>query len=199
MLIEWWPSFRLELECVMGLAPLLFVPLQVRHAPFLLCTDASSHGVGATIAQFDSPERPPPSFFLDESRWSVVLSARWRWKGDHINELECRGLLMALRWLRFSSGLPLPPGCNVRVFVDSLVVEGAVSKGRSSAFPLLKILRRITATLFTSDLRLELDWVSTHENPADKPSRLFSRAPPDAIRSHPANLGEIPGCNGWFQ
>ena len=75
---------------------------------------------------------------------------------------------------------------NVRLFVDSKVVEGAVSKGRSSSFPLLKILRRLTATLFTSDLRLELDWVPTKENPADEPSRFFQRPAADEKEREPS-------------
>ncbi len=185
-----WPSLRSELFTLIGLAPLLFVYTHHCTFPRIFCTDASSKGVGVVEAVFPSPSPPPRDFFQNSANWRVVLQQPWQWAA-HINELELRGVFMALRSLLLSpltcpscalSSSPLPPcAClRLRIFVDSAVVEGVLRKGRSSAWPLAKIARRITALLLTSGLRLNVDWISTDINPADGPSRNFE--PPGAYR-----------------
>ena len=180
--VSWWPSVRAELTTVMGLAPLLFVRLHVRHVPHLLCTDASLLGVGAVCSEFTLPPiaNPLSGGFCDAYSWSVIISRPWSFSGAHINELEARGLLLALRWLLYSGVISVLSCSTIRVFCDSTVVVGAVKKGRSSSFALLRILRRITAHLLLLGLRLDVSWVPTADNPADEPSRVFPGSVPAA-------------------
>lgn len=166
--VSLWPSVCVELRWIMHLAPLLFVHLSAQYPPLLLATDASSYGVGVCAAAHASPY-VPISLFLHEKRWKVVVQRPWRWPA-HINELEMRGVAFALEW--YLTHHPGPAASDtLRIFVDSMVVEGAIAKGRSSSWHLLKVLRRITAHLLVSGLRLEVPWISTHIMPADGPSR----------------------------
>ena len=189
--VSWWPSVRSELITVMGLAPLLFVRLHVRHVPHLLCTDASMLGVGAVCSEFTLP--PIESLLsggsCDAYSWSVIISRPWSFSGAHINELEARGLLLALRWVLFSGVISVSSCSTLRVFCDSTVVVGAVKKGRSSSFVLLRILRRITAHLLLLGLRLDVSWVPTDDNPADEPSRVFQESVPFASLCASDDLG----------
>ncbi len=62
-------------------------------------------------------------------------------------------------------------GSNIKILTDSQVVRGAVSKGRSSSFALLHLLKRLTASLLALDVTLSLQWIPTDINPADAASR----------------------------
>ena len=55
------------------------------------------------------------------------------------------------------------------VLVDSRVVLGAVSKGRSSSRKINFLLRKLVFWYLAYDLALELVWVPTWANPADAP------------------------------
>ena len=57
------------------------------------------------------------------------------------------------------------------VLVDSRVVLGAVSKGRSSSRKVNFLLRKLWFWCLAHDVALELEWVPTWANPADAPSR----------------------------
>ena len=52
-------------------------------------------------------------------------------------------------------------------------------------------MRRLTATLFTSDLRLELDYVASEEKPAGEPSSVFGRPVVDEIIHLFRGLGPV--------
>jgi hypothetical protein len=62
---------------------------------------------------------------------------------------------------------------RVALLTDSMVVAGAVTKGRSSSPDLLRRLRSLAALQLASGLRLFLRWIPSASNPADGPSRFF--------------------------
>ena len=89
---------------------------------------------------------------------------------------------MATRWL---SRKPKNHHSRAVVLVDSKVVLGAATKGRSSAGALRSVLRSLAATLLASDVLLRLVYIPTESNPADAPSRGVRkrRHPPPWRRS----------------
>ena len=94
-------------------------------------------------------------------------TAAWRWKGSsHINLLEAAtlGRLMKLEAVN-------DPNKRFSVAVDSNVSISAICKGRSSAFSLRPILRRIGALQIAGCLYPALHFAPTRLNPADPPSR----------------------------
>ena len=103
----------------------------------------------------------------------VALSSPWRihssWtfkKQSHINILEEASIL---RLVNFLSRCRKP--IRAVALVDSFVVRGATSKGRSSSRALSAILRRVGATSVAAAVYLTLPYVPTRWNPADDPTR----------------------------
>lgn len=85
----------------------------------------------------------------------VALSSSWKvhssWtfkKQSHINILE-----------------------EASILVDSFVVRGVTSKGRSSSRALSAILRRVGATAVAAAIYLTLPFVPARWNPSDDPTR----------------------------
>ena len=121
-------------------------------------------------------QRPPtPSddclTWLSSSKWSTIISSRWK-RPEHINSLELRAVLTAVRWsLSHSSAR----GKKLLILCDSLVTIGCVNKGRSSSFRLLAPLRAIAAAVLASGSRVYLNWIPTHHNPSDHASRPQQR------------------------
>ena len=201
-----WLSVRGELRIMAGLAPLLFTSLDVTYARELMATDASSLAAGVTVSRLPKTvvrdiaqsavrtgvPRLCPSLLpsLIASRWLTLVSFRWR-HPEHINILELRALVLAVRW--FLSLSLDHSSLRLVVLVDSTVVCGAVNKGRSSSYALLCVLRQLSALLLASGLTLEVLWIPTDANPADAPSRLFlaveKSAPPPA-RSPASSHGQ---------
>lgn len=104
--------------------------------------------------------------------WRTVCS--WLWKGskEHINALEMRAVLCALRWRIIKSG-----ACNQRPvhMIDSLVCVHSLTRGRTSSRKLRRTLARINALLLLSKNVGVWAYVHTSENPADAPSRVLRR------------------------
>jgi hypothetical protein len=194
-----WPSVIRELQVMSALAPLLFSTTSAEWFQKVVAVDASLAGQGVVAVRprplrdggpdlndvmGDPPHEfsPPPSPALDAILsdagpygsgygWSTIVSSRWR-RGEHINVLELRSLLTAVKWvLSHRAG-----GIQQRLLVlsDSAVVVGAVRKGRSSSQLLLRRLRQLSALLLASGLRLRIVWVPSELNPADGASRLVS-------------------------
>ena len=65
---------------------------------------------------------------------------------------------------------------RVVVLVDSALVKGAGSKGRSSSKALNRLLTKVCGVCLRSDLVMELTWEPTWGNPGDVPSRGASLA-----------------------
>jgi hypothetical protein len=102
-----------------------------------------------------------------DARWSTVLSRRWD-RPEHINVLELRAALYGIHWV-----LSHPTSIDRRLLllVDNTVALYSIWKGRSSAWQLLAVLRKIAALSLGSGLTLLTGWLPSAVNPADAPSR----------------------------
>ena len=89
---------------------------------------------------------------------------------QHINVLECRAALTALRRAVRSRE---SWGRRAMLFVDSQVTLCALSKGRSSRPQINHACRRACACSLAFDLWVVYRWVPTKRNHADGPSRGF--------------------------
>ena len=99
------------------------------------------------------------------SKWRVLSS--WKFKKlSHINILEEASIL---RLVNFLGRMRRP--IRAVALVDSFVVRGATSKGRSSSRALSAILRRVGAASVAFGVYLTLPFVPTRWNPADDPTR----------------------------
>jgi hypothetical protein len=123
--------------------------------------------------------------FITTSHWTTLISYPWN-TPEHINSLEFRALLAAIRWAASH-----PSGFNARVtaFTDSQVVFFAASKGRSSSRALYHRMRSLAAYLLAFGIRLRLTWIPSELNPADAPSRFIA---PGGPYPHPSNLDPLP-------
>jgi hypothetical protein len=185
-----WPSVRRELWTLVGLAPILVAQIRRRQwFPFAIAVDASSSGGGVVgarmrpdaIAKLASQPANLPAVSptvatngpikgipaVDSNQWRVVASYKWK-RPRHINLLELSALTTSVRWVLSYSDRAVK---NCLILSDSAVVVGAVRKGRSSSFEILRALRRLTALVLSSSLNICLWWVPTGHNPADEPSR----------------------------
>ena len=101
-------------------------------------------------------------------RWRIISG--WRWTGDpeHINVLELRAVLTSIKW-RVDQMKQNDLRCIH--LVDSLVCLHALTRGRSSSRKMRRTLMRINSYLLVSGLQPLWGYVSTHDNPADRPSR----------------------------
>ena len=105
-------------------------------------------------------------------RWRVVAGWRWKFSNAHINELELRAALTTLVWRLERKR---HHGCRFIHLVDSLVVLHCLSRGRSSSRKLRRPLSQVNSLLLASDSHAVWAYVSTKQNPADRPSRLKIR------------------------
>ena len=102
--------------------------------------------------------------------WKWRVAASWKWQGgrEHINVLEMRAVLNALRWRLERQG-------HIQVkfvhMVDSLVCLHSLSRGRSSSRKLRRTLLRINSLLLATGAQVVWTYVHTGQNPADAPSR----------------------------
>eukprot|EP00808_Paulinella_micropora_P017107 g19272.t1 len=160
-----WKSVVRELMLARALAPLFYArisPLLFKH---VIATDASESGLGVCYAPSSGIL---PASTLDMLRhlltydWKVAVSYRWKRVGEHINVLEMRAVLTAVRWF-FSH--QSAAGSLLILYTDSQVVLGAASKGRSSSRPLLRLLRRIASCILASGSTIYLVHVPSGMNP----------------------------------
>ena len=101
-------------------------------------------------------------------KWQVKFAWRWTSQGEHINLLEARATLNAIRWrLRSMKGLAK----KHLHLVDSQVVQAVVTKHRSSAKTLNRIIRKICSLELASHTHLLVGFVRSDLNPADAPTR----------------------------
>ena len=101
-------------------------------------------------------------------RWKDVTGWLWHANPEHINALELRAVLTALRWrvLKQSNR-----GMRLLHLIDSLVCLHALTRGRSSSRKLRRILCKINALLLAYNLHPTWGYINTKLNPADRPSR----------------------------
>jgi hypothetical protein len=192
-----WRSVRRELRTAMGLMPLLTASIRDTWFSQAIAVDASSTGAGVcatpappSLLRQEAARAPVsgapvrldggvqgedlgdlrvfglPSD-LHHARWSTIVSSKWRWP-SHINLLEVEAALLGIRW---TLSHPDSLGRRVVIYSDSRVAVGALTKGRSSSFPLLRLLRRVAAHVLSSGIQVYYRWLPSGDNPADGPSR----------------------------
>ena len=111
-------------------------------------------------------------------------------RGFFCNIQETRCAVSVLRHL----GRSAHTCCRrVLIFVDSMVGLGALSKGRSSSTPLLRLCRQAAACCLAFGLIPMYRYIASEHNPADGPSRgLRVGAAPETVEAHrdrdPRNL-----------
>ncbi len=106
--------------------------------------------------------------------WRRVISAPWYDTSEHINVLECRAVLSAVRW---SLRIPRAARSRFLVFSDSAVVTCALTKGRSSSPWLLRRVRSVAALLLGTGTQLHVHWIPSESNVSDSLSRLQTWVP----------------------
>eukprot|EP00438_Fugacium_kawagutii_P034843 Skav219085 [mRNA] locus=scaffold3000:142585:144471:- [translate_table: standard] len=105
-------------------------------------------------------------------RWRIVSSWRWHGQREHINVLELRAVLCALRWRILKRH---ERGQKMVHLVDSLVCLHSLTRGRTSSKKLRRTLARINSLLLLSNNVGVWTYVHTALNPADAPSREHHR------------------------
>lgn len=187
-MFELWPTVIHELHTAIGIAPLLHTCVSAHFFDRVVATDASESGEGVCAARIHERDIMIASTHanniqmrdaaveatIDErlvttARWMTIVAAPW-YHEEHINRLELRAVSTAIRWvLSFPSSLQ----CRLLLLSDSQVAVGALSKGRSSSYGLLRCLRPISARVLASGLQLYVRYIPTSLNPADGPSRRW--------------------------
>ena len=101
-------------------------------------------------------------------KWRTICGWKWRGSPEHINVLELRAALTAVKWR-----LEKCEQCNVKFIhlIDSQVVLHALSRGRSSSRKMRRTLLRLNSLLLATGCYGVWAYVHTSENPADRPSR----------------------------
>lgn len=144
-------------------------------------TDQLAHAIALDFAAWIQAERTaladdsiPESKGLESiaindlavsGQWSVDASWSFR-KESHINILEEASLL---RLAQRCAHLKYPT--RITAMVDSNVVRGASSKGRSSSTGLSTALRRFNAVCVAAALYFSIPFCPTRMNPSDDPTR----------------------------
>ena len=130
----------------------------------------------------------PRSVNPEEWQWVTSVSTAWQFSGEHINVLEARALLLAVRW-RFRRFNAI--GCRFLHLIDSRVTMGIAIKGRSSSRRLRKVLSKINANLVAAHATMVSGFVRSELSPADGPSRKRK-----AESAFPADPGKFSAAKG---
>ena len=101
--------------------------------------------------------------------WTPLCRGRWRFS-DGIILGESRAVNKMLNIVSVFRG---SQNSNIFGLQDNTAVAGASNKGRSSAMPLNRTLRKRAAILLAKSIRLILPWVQSAAQPADQGSRTF--------------------------
>jgi len=188
-----WRSVRNELLCLCGLAPLLVTNLSAQVLPRLVAFDSSSTGQGVVTARMPvsvvqrvhdslppltASVEPYADRIVRSQRWATITSSPWR-SAEHINIKEMRAGFTAVRWL---STLPSAFSSRAVLLTDSTVACAILSKGRSSSFSLLKVMRLVASVVLAFDIQVFPRWIPSQLNPADAPSRAFTDPFVDELR-----------------
>ena len=200
------------------------VDLQLPFLPLIGATDASTeYGLGGTVAastidemrsiarmacksgghvcMSDGPELDEALLArlgkrhvvpLELRDFDVIFTVKVE-TPNHINLEEGAALIRYLRWI-------LRAGRRFRhrvvLLIDSKVVLGAITKGRSSSRALNALIRKAAALCFAGGLVLHCVFISTKHNPADWPSRGDASSWPAALRRRAHRQFVPPNCPG---
>ena len=100
--------------------------------------------------------------------WKTITGWKWRDSNEHINVLEMRAVLTAMRWRIEKQQVTRSKFVHL---LDSMVCLHALSRGRSSSRKLKRSLLRINSLLLATNCHVVWAYVHTKDNPADAPSR----------------------------
>ena len=125
-------------------------------------------------------------FDAKQWKWKAVLSCAWKLDDEHINALEARALLLALRW---RSRSVMRMGKRFLHLTDSKVTMGASMKHRSNARNLNYIVERSSALQLAASMTPVLAFVRSGRNPADLPSRKLLNLRPQAKHAQKRKAG----------
>mmetsp|Transcript_8584 Transcript_8584/g.21351 ORF Transcript_8584/g.21351 Transcript_8584/m.21351 type:complete len:99 (-) Transcript_8584:944-1240(-) len=98
----------------------------------------------------------------------MAVRTRWRFKA-HISELEYHAVILSSRWV---CQQPRFWNSRVSLLIDNQAVCYGIRKGRGASVKSLLLLRRVAALGLLCNLRFNVFYVNTADNPADAPSRL---------------------------
>lgn len=99
--------------------------------------------------------------------WEKGFAYHWQ-RGDHINSLEFRSIIHAVKWrLRHFR----ETNCRVFHVTDSYVCMAIIAKGRTSSKMLRPLVQRLAAQLLCFNVYLIVSHVESIENPTDADSR----------------------------
>ena len=107
--------------------------------------------------------------FLEPDRWRLLWRAPILHK-EPVHIIEARSILGAVK---HRSRDHHAHGTRILVLNDNMGVVLACQKGRCSNYPLLRIVRRISAHALAAGLRVYVRWIPSELNAADKDSRWF--------------------------
>ncbi len=136
----------------------------------------------------------------------VAISSQWKWNSCWTFKKLRRINLQALSTvLRLSTDLVrLKKPMRFVALVDSIVVRGAVSKGRSSSRAISAVLKRLCSTFVAGSLYATLPFCPTRLNVADDPTRDHPIRPPGnslSIQSWPKDalirFASLPRLRRW--
>ena len=138
-----------------SLGPVVFLGAKRAHCQVKLCTDASSFAWGCVFG--------PDTL-------AAVIRDFWPVDQHHLNINVKEALALANALDAFSSSF-----CDswVDVYTDSQVVIGSWRYQGSKSRDLADDFKRIFGIVSTYNIHLNLFYISSADNPADTPSRVF--------------------------
>ncbi|CAJ1446249.1 unnamed protein product, partial [Effrenium voratum] len=123
------------------------------------------------VADDTVPEVPP--HFLTATKWRKLWNARVNFK-EPVHLIEARSVLGAVKHRCRDKHRH---GKRILVLNDNMGVALAIQKGRCHSYGLMHIVRRISAHLLASGIRLSVRWVPSEFNVADADSRAWEPPP----------------------
>ena len=127
----------------------------------------------------DQFEEVPPDM-LASDRWVDAFAIHMQ-HPEHITLLEGRGVVAALRH-KFRSVHEF--GRKHLHLNDNMSVVLMCSKGRSGAFSMLRVCRRLAALLLATDSLLVTRWIPSEKNIADRASRQWESLRRGLLQQH---------------
>lgn len=224
--VAWNEDVFQEFQVALILIPLMQASLQSPWSSRIVCTDAAPGGHGMSYA-YASSSRAQRTARMAEFRGEYSMLAEdvemvpqggtqmkrveldfgglyWHHVGrpggwSHIHLEEAR----AARWgIESRARFKHEVGSRGVHPIDNASVVGAFAKGRSASRVLNLECRRAMCAQIAADIMCFFTWISTHQNPADRPSGWHGvragRLPPAGGRVGPGELrsGERTGREG---
>lgn len=109
---------------------------------------------------------------LHKDNWKCLWRTPVRFK-EPIHQIEARSILGAVKHRSRDSN---KHSHRIVILNDNMGVCLAFQKGRCSNFGLLRIIRRVSAHLLCTGIRLSVRWVPSELNVADEDSRFWERS-----------------------